>query len=105
MMTKSKRPEHFVKNACFIPQDKVITLLELLLNNCAFYIQGNFYQQLQRVAMVFPVSPAINNIYKEYFEDLALGSECPLSTSCWKRSVYDIISIVKKEEVETSLIY
>ena len=38
--------EHFVDNTHLIPTDKVISLLELVLNNCIF-LQGKFYQQVQ----------------------------------------------------------
>ena len=61
--------ENFLEHTCFIPKDKVISLLELVLNNCAFF-QGKFYQQFKGAAMGSPVSPLIANIYMEYFEEI-----------------------------------
>ena len=69
--------EHFLENTCFMPKDKVISLLELVLNSLVFSFHGKSYQQLQEAAMGSPVSPVIFNIYMEYFEELALGSQCP----------------------------
>ena len=37
--------------------------------------------------MYTPVSPVIGNIYMGYFEELALGPECPIATPWWKRYV------------------
>ena len=51
--------------------------------------------------MVSPVSPVIANIYMEYFEEMALGHQCPIPTPWWKRYVDDVIGIVKKEQVDT----
>ena len=50
--------------------------------------------------MGFPVSPAIANIYMEYFEELALGAEYPVPAPWWKRYADNVISIVKKEQVD-----
>ena len=55
-------------------------LLELGLKNCVFSFQQKFYQQLQAAVMGSPISSAIANIYMEYFEEVALGSECPIAT-------------------------
>ena len=30
------------------------------------------------------VSPGIANIYMEYFEEMALGHQCPIPTPWWK---------------------
>ena len=69
--------EHFLENTCFMPKDKIISLLELVLNSQVFSFHGKSYQELQEAAMGSPVSPVIFNIYMEYIEELALGSQCP----------------------------
>ena len=69
---------------CFIPKDKVISLLELVLNNCVFSFQGKFYQQLQGAAVASHVPPVIANIYMEYFEEMALGLIAPYLPLCGK---------------------
>ena len=45
-----------------IPRDKIIALLELVLNNCVFSFQHKLYKQLQGAVMGSPVSPVTANI-------------------------------------------
>ena len=47
--------------------------------------------------MGFPVSPVIANIYMEYFEELTLGTQCPIPTPRWERCMDDIICITKQK--------
>ena len=37
----------------------------------------------------------------ELFEEISLGPVCPISCQWWKKYVDDVISIVKKTQVET----
>ena len=46
------------------------------------------------------VSPVIANIYIEYFEELALGPQCPITTQWWKRYVDYVICITKEDQVD-----
>ena len=49
-----KETEHFLGNTCFIPKDKVISLLELVVNNCVFsFLENstNTSKDLQWVSM------------------------------------------------------
>ena len=78
-----------------IPKDRIIALLEHVLNNCVFLLQHKFYKH-SGAAMGSPVSPVKANIYMEYFEELALGPQCPIPTLWWKRYVDDVICITKK---------
>ena len=87
----------FLEYSHSIPKDKIITFLELVLNNCVVSFQHKFYKQLQGAAMGTPVSPVISNIYIDYFEELALGPQCPIPTPWWKRYVDDVICITKKD--------
>ena len=86
----------FLEHSHSIPKDKIIAVLELVLNNCVFSFQQKFYKQLQGAAMGSPVSPVIVNIYIKYFEELALGPQCPIPTTWCKRYVDDVICITKK---------
>ena len=90
-----ERLQDFLEHSHSIPKDKIITLLELVLNNCVFSFQHKFYKQLQGSAMGSPVSPVIGNIYMEYSEELPLGPQCPIPW--WKRYVDDVIFITKKD--------
>ena len=51
--------------------------------------------------MGLPVSPVKANISMEYFEELALGSQCPIPTPWWKKYVDDVIHITKKDQADT----
>ena len=86
----------FFEHSCSIPKDKIIALLELVLNNCMFSFQQRFYKQFQVAAMGSPVAPVIVNIYMEYYEEMALGPQCPIPTPWWKRYVDDVTCIIKK---------
>ena len=92
------------KKTCFIPKEKVILLLQLFLNKCVLF-PGNFCKQLQRGAMVSPVSPVIATIYMEYFEEVVLGPKCPKPNLWWRRFVDGVISIVKKKQLDTFFNY
>ena len=83
----------FLEHSHTIAKDKIIALLELVLNNCVFSFQHKFYKQLKGAAMGYPVSPVIANIYMEYFEELAMGPQCLIPTPWWKRYVDDEICI------------
>ena len=74
----------FLDHSHSIPKDKIISLLELVLNNCVFF-QHKFYKQFPGAAMGSSVSPVIANICMEYFEELALGPQCPIPTPWWER--------------------
>ena len=47
------------------------------------------------------ISPVIVNIYMKYFEELALGFALPIPIPWWKRYVDNVISKVKKEQLDT----
>ena len=49
-------------------------------------------------------SPVVANIYMEYFEDLALGPELPISVKEWKRYVDNIFSIIPQVRAAFCLI-
>ena len=49
------------------------------------------------------VSTVIANIYIEYFEELALGPQCPIPTPWRKRYLNDVIYITKKDQVDILL--
>ena len=81
-----KGTKHFHENTCLISMDEALSLslLELVLNNCVFSFKRKFYLQLWVAAIGSPVPPVIADISMVYFEELALGSECPIPTPLWK---------------------
>ena len=93
----------FEENTAGLTKDEVMKLLKLVLENCVFSFQGNFFKQLHSAAMGSPCSPVVANIYMEYFEDMALGPELSLPWKEWKRYVDDVFSIIPKGKHDTML--
>ena len=69
-----------------ISAEDIVLLIEFCLKTTYFSSQGQFYEQVEGVAMGSPVSPIVANLYMEYFEQKAL-STAPTSlgygTSMW----------------------
>ncbi|XP_063629974.1 uncharacterized protein LOC134801365 [Cydia splendana] len=74
--------------------EEYVTLLEHCLEGNYFLYQGQFYLQVDGVAMGSPVAPVIANIWMEHFEELALRSG-PSVITMWKRYVDDVFCILK----------
>ena len=94
--TRGKYNCSFEENTVGLQKNEVMSLLKLVLENCVFSFQGNFYKQLHGASMGSPCLPIVANIYMEYFEDLALGPELPIPIKEWKRYVDNIFSIIPK---------
>ena len=79
-------------------KNEVMSLLNLVLNNCVFTFQNQFYKQLHGAAMGSPCSPVVANIYMEFFEEKALGLECPVSidTGC---ATWMIASMLRRKSI------
>ena len=86
-------------------KNEVISLLKLVLENCVFSFQGNFYKQLHGAAVGSPCSPVVANINMEYFEDLVLGTELPIPVKERKKYVDDVFSIIPKGKRDIMLNY
>ena len=82
--TRGKYNCSFEEHTVGLQKNEVMSLLKLVLENCVFSFQGNFYKQLHRAAIGSPCSPVVANIYMEYFEELALGPELPIPIKEWK---------------------
>ena len=95
----------FEENMVGLQKNEVMSLLKLVLVKCVFSFQVKFYKQLHGVAMDWPCSPVVANIYMEYFEDLALGPEVPVPIKEWKRYVDNIFSIIPKGKRDILLNY
>ena len=95
----------FKQNTMSLTKDEVIKLLKLVLENCVFSFQGNFFKQLDLhgAAMGSPCSPVMANIYMEYFEDMALGPELPIPIKELKRYMDDVFRIIPNGQRENML--
>ena len=102
---KGKYGWSFEQNTIGLTKDEVMKLLKLVLENCVFSFQGNFFKQLHGAAMGSPCSPVVANIYMEYSEDMTLGLELPLPIKEWKRYMDDVFSIISKGQCDTMLQY
>ena len=67
-----KDPTH--KDGTVIGIDDIILLLEFCLKNTYFSFQGQFFEQVEDVAMGSPVSPIVANLYMEYLKQKALST-------------------------------
>ena len=74
--------------------DYITLLLEFCLKNTYFSFQGQFFEQVEGVAMGSPVSPIVANLYMEYLEQKAL-STAPYP-QFWCRYVDDTFVIHKE---------
>ena len=92
-------------NTIGLEKDEVMQLLKLVLENCVFTFQDKFFKQLHGTTMGSPCSPVVANMYMEYFENLALGSELPVPVKDWKRYVDDVFSIIPKGNWDKMLQY
>ena len=63
-----------LKDRTVIGVDDIILLLEFCLKNTYFSFQGQFFEQVEGVAMGSPVSPIVANLYMEYLEQKALST-------------------------------
>ena len=98
MEFKSKVRKPWYEVADHLDREDVMLLLKIVLNNCVFFFQGQFYKQLHGAAMGSLCLPVVADIYMEYFEKRALGPELPISfkINTWLRYVDDVLTIVKK---------
>ena len=65
----------------------IIPLLEFCLKNTYFSFQGQYYEQVEGVAMESPVSPIVANLYMEYFEQKDSKYCHPSTPKIWLRYV------------------
>ncbi|KAH9631271.1 hypothetical protein HF086_003707 [Spodoptera exigua] len=99
-----------------VPVDEAINIITTLLNgtdlptgyidgvsHCLtsgyFLWRGDFYQQVNGVAMGSPLAPVVANIYMEWFEGQALTS-APVRPRHWWRYVDDVFAVINRVHVE-----
>ena len=67
--------DNTLKERTVLPVKDIILLLEFCLKNTYFSFQGQFYEQVEAVAIGSLVSPIVANLYMEYFEHRALSTD------------------------------
>jgi hypothetical protein len=63
-------------------EEDILTLFCHILTSSYFSYTGQFYEQIDGVAMGSPLSPVIANFYMEDFEEMALD-QAPHKPLCW----------------------
>ena len=84
-----------LKDRTVIGIDDIILLLEFCQKSTYFSFQGQFFEQVEGVAMGSPVSPILADLYMEYLEQKAL-STAPHPPRIWHRFVDDTFVIHKE---------
>ena len=77
-----------------LPVKDIILLLEFCLHNTYFSFQGQFYEQMEGVAMGSSVSPIVANSDIEYFEQTALS--LPPTPRMWHIGMWMIQLLSKR---------
>jgi hypothetical protein len=72
--------------------EATLRLFRHVLTSSFFSSNGQFYEQTDGVAMGSPLSPVIENCFKDYFEEMALEA-ATLKPLCWFRYVDDTFVI------------
>ena len=80
-----------------IPIDNLMEMLTFCVETTYFGMEADIYRQDEGLAMGSPLSPVLANLYKEYFEEMALGSTS-LNPSMWLRYVDDTFILWPHQE-------
>ena len=79
--------------------EHITSLLEFCLKTTYFQFQGNFYEQINGVAMGSPISPIVANLFMEEFEVRAIQT-AKNPPKMWKRFVDNTCVILKSANKE-----
>ena len=90
-----------LKERKMLPAQDIVLLLEFCLKNIYFSFQGQYYEQIEGVAMGSPVSPIVANFYMEYLEQKALSIAIH-PTKILLRYVDDTWVVQREENNKTS---
>ena len=76
---KSKVRKAWYEVADHLDREDVMALLKIVLNNCVFSFQDQFYKQLHGAAKGSPCSPVVANIHVVHQQDRLLLSQLRLT--------------------------
>ena len=72
-------------------------LLIICTQESHFQFNGNFYDQIDRVAMGSPLGPLFANIFMDEFEQKHMEKLKELGVDTWMRYVDDVFSLIKSD--------
>ena len=96
--------DHTLKDRSVMGVNDIFLLLEFCLKNTYLSFQGQFFEQVEGVAMGSPVSPIVANLYMEDLEQKALSttSHPPSSgTGLWMTNLSSIRKSINKTSYNT----
>ncbi|XP_013142201.1 PREDICTED: uncharacterized protein LOC106106199 [Papilio polytes] len=79
-----------------------LPLIEFCLTSGYFLWRGDYYLQMEGVAMGSPIAPVVANIFMEHLEDNALRT-APFKPRYWWRYVDDVFAIVTRQGLSSLL--
>ncbi|XP_047985276.1 uncharacterized protein LOC125225561 [Leguminivora glycinivorella] len=77
-------------------------MIEFCLTSGYFVWRGEYYLQIEGVAMGSPIAPVVANLFMENFEQRALES-CPHKPRLWWRYVDDVFAVVTGRDLDPLL--
>ncbi|XP_047987681.1 uncharacterized protein LOC125227409 [Leguminivora glycinivorella] len=77
-------------------------MIEFCLTSGYFVWRGEYYLQIEGVAMGSPIAPVVANLFMESFEQRALES-CPHKPRLWWRYVDDVFAVVTGRDLDPLL--
>ena len=83
--------EEAIDGINYMTDGDIANLVRTCLKSTYFSYQGNIYEHIHGIAMGYPLSPIIANIYMEHFKMKAINS-FPFTADEWKRYVDDIFA-------------
>ena len=91
--------QDFLEHSHSIPKDKIIPLLEPILNNCVS-LPTQVLQTTPGSSYGFSSFPTHSKYLHRIFWGTGTGTLMPIPTPWWKRYVDDIICITKKDQMD-----
>ena len=88
-----------------ISSDTLLEMVRICLGTTSFQFRNEHYELTDGLAMGSPLSPCVANLFMAKLEETALANADLKKPTCWFRFVDDVFSIIRKDAVESFLLY